>query len=276
MKNVLSIDFESWVHFHADVLGDRDHEARADLDAGYVDRAADVTLDLLVRHHQKATFFVVGEIYDWNPEVVRRIVKEGHEIAYHTHTHRLLERHGVLDEELKRSAAFLQEFRPAGFRAPRIRIGLDSYPVLAENGFRYSSSTYGVERGEKIAGVSEHPVSSLPFRHSLAGKPPIPLTMGLLAREIPFGSGLSIGILRSRTSWFVERLNRSGRRAVVFVHPWQYVKVPEIASGRFYRAVLGRSLGAAAYCFDISKPLPRVLERHAFASFREVDDEGIS
>ncbi|MFI7604709.1 bifunctional polysaccharide deacetylase/glycosyltransferase family 2 protein [Micromonospora sp. NPDC049366] len=44
-------------------------------------------LDVLRRHHAHATFFVVGARVNEHPELVRRILAEGHEIGSHTFTH---------------------------------------------------------------------------------------------------------------------------------------------------------------------------------------------
>ena len=44
-------------------------------------------LDALARHHVKATFYVVGRHVAEHPELVRRMVAEGHEIGIHTYTH---------------------------------------------------------------------------------------------------------------------------------------------------------------------------------------------
>ena len=44
-------------------------------------------LDVLRKHHVHATFFVVGSAAIDNPELVRRIIAEGHEIGVHTLTH---------------------------------------------------------------------------------------------------------------------------------------------------------------------------------------------
>ncbi|MGE7093705.1 polysaccharide deacetylase family protein [Lysinibacillus sp. NPDC048646] len=46
-------------------------------------------LDLLAKYDAKATFFVVGQNAEKNPEVVLRMYEEGHEIANHTYTHPL-------------------------------------------------------------------------------------------------------------------------------------------------------------------------------------------
>lgn len=44
-------------------------------------------LDLLAEKHLKATFFILGENATRQPELVKRIAAEGHEIANHTWTH---------------------------------------------------------------------------------------------------------------------------------------------------------------------------------------------
>jgi peptidoglycan/xylan/chitin deacetylase (PgdA/CDA1 family) len=47
-------------------------------------------LDMLRQRNIKATFYVIGRNVDLYPQVVRRIVAEGHEIGNHTYDHRLL------------------------------------------------------------------------------------------------------------------------------------------------------------------------------------------
>lgn len=44
-------------------------------------------LDILKKNDVKATFFVVGESVEWNPEILKRQYNEGHEIGNHTFTH---------------------------------------------------------------------------------------------------------------------------------------------------------------------------------------------
>lgn len=47
-----------------------------------------LVLDVLRRHHVKATFFLVGERAQAHPDIVRRLVAEGHTIGIHTWQHR--------------------------------------------------------------------------------------------------------------------------------------------------------------------------------------------
>ncbi len=53
-----------------------------------------LVLDVLRRENAKATFFVVGEKVEQYPELARMIVRDGHELANHTYSHRRL---GVLN-----------------------------------------------------------------------------------------------------------------------------------------------------------------------------------
>lgn len=47
-------------------------------------------LDILKRENIKATFFVVGKVVDQNPNLVRRMMAEGHEVGNHTYSHKRL------------------------------------------------------------------------------------------------------------------------------------------------------------------------------------------
>jgi cellulose synthase/poly-beta-1,6-N-acetylglucosamine synthase-like glycosyltransferase/peptidoglycan/xylan/chitin deacetylase (PgdA/CDA1 family) len=44
-------------------------------------------LDVLAKHHVPATFFVIGSQVSRHPGLVRRLVREGHEVGIHTFTH---------------------------------------------------------------------------------------------------------------------------------------------------------------------------------------------
>lgn len=46
-----------------------------------------ILLDVLKKHHAKATFFVIGTRAEKNPEILKRIARDGHEIGNHGYTH---------------------------------------------------------------------------------------------------------------------------------------------------------------------------------------------
>jgi peptidoglycan/xylan/chitin deacetylase (PgdA/CDA1 family) len=57
-------------------------------------------LNILAQRNIKATFFVVGQLAKEHPQIIRRILAEGHEIANHTMTHPTLTR--ISDDRIRR------------------------------------------------------------------------------------------------------------------------------------------------------------------------------
>ena len=56
-------------------------------DAGYEAGYTEQILDVLKKHDVKAAFFVVGNYIEQNPELVRRMLREGHIVGNHTYHH---------------------------------------------------------------------------------------------------------------------------------------------------------------------------------------------
>src|SRR6186713_1076398 len=80
-------------------------------------------LDLLAARHLKATFFVVGQNAADHPEILKRAVREGHEIANHSWSHPNLGK--MSDEAVRRELRRTDEtinaaigVRPTLFRPP--------------------------------------------------------------------------------------------------------------------------------------------------------------
>lgn len=85
-------------------------------------------LDRLAAHGARATFFVVGERADAHPELVRRIVREGHALGHHSWTHGRPEETAAaaLVAEARRTAALLARLTgrpPRLFRPPFGAVG---------------------------------------------------------------------------------------------------------------------------------------------------------
>lgn len=56
-------------------------------DAGYENGCTEPILEALAKHNVKAAFFVVGNYIEQNPELVRRMLREGHIVGNHTYHH---------------------------------------------------------------------------------------------------------------------------------------------------------------------------------------------
>lgn len=56
-------------------------------DAAWSAEDTDTLIEILKKHSAKATFFVVGDWVDKNPEAVKKLFEKGHEIGNHSDTH---------------------------------------------------------------------------------------------------------------------------------------------------------------------------------------------
>lgn len=91
-----------------------------------------VLLDLLAAHRARATFFLIGQHAERHPEIVERIVREGHALGNHSWSHPQFDR---LDlpaqrEEIERTDRLLTRFDGLAqhdFRPPR---GVMPRPML--------------------------------------------------------------------------------------------------------------------------------------------------
>ncbi|ADV14885.1 putative xylanase/chitin deacetylase [Mesorhizobium australicum WSM2073] len=81
-------------------------------------------LDVLAQHRTPATFFLIGDAAVDRPELVRRIIADGHEVANHTMTHRDLSRcePGEVEREIVEANSAIRMACPQAavryFRAP--------------------------------------------------------------------------------------------------------------------------------------------------------------
>ncbi|WP_320173896.1 polysaccharide deacetylase family protein [Maridesulfovibrio sp.] len=114
-------------------------------------------LDLLKKHDIKAGFAVIGKFVEEYPDIHLRAVDEGHEIINHTYTHpdnphwapdRYFNKltYNEQKEEIERAHEVFKKnlgIECIGFRTPHYgNLHTESvYPILAELGYKYSSST---------------------------------------------------------------------------------------------------------------------------------------
>jgi peptidoglycan/xylan/chitin deacetylase (PgdA/CDA1 family) len=96
-------------------------------------------LDVLERLDARATFFLVGELCERYPELVRAIAERGHELANHGYTHRPFPKLGgrELSSELERTQALLPSLRRgrALVRPPYGAVSPASLLTCARRGF---------------------------------------------------------------------------------------------------------------------------------------------
>jgi polysaccharide deacetylase family protein (PEP-CTERM system associated) len=177
----------------------------------------------------KATFFTLGWVAERHPDLIRRILAAGHELASHGFAH--FRASDQTPEEfradVRRTKRLLEDTGGSevqGYRAASFSIGADNLwaiEVLAEEGYRYSSSIYPVRHDHY--GMPDAP--RFPHRPVGArGVLELPIsTVRFAGRNLPIGGG---GYFRlapyAAFRWALRRVNRDdGMPAVFYFHPWE-------------------------------------------------------
>lgn len=122
-------------------------------------------LDILRAHGVTATFFVLGEAVERNPDILQRIVREGHGVGLHGDRHRALTlaSASALMREVTRAAEAVQAIcpslaRPTLFRPPYGFKSLTMPWRLRRHGFQLAAWSlnprdYHRQTPEELAGV---------------------------------------------------------------------------------------------------------------------------
>lgn len=148
-------------------------------------------LDWLDKINAKATFFIVGKTARDYPDLIREIIRRGHETACHTDTHVHLTR-TTPDAFRKDCESFLTTVTGLGatsvkgFRAPTFSMTEQSkwaYGVLREFGFAYSSSV--LPSANPLFGWPEFKGEGM-----YDGIYELPMNIGTWPVKVPFGGGV--------------------------------------------------------------------------------------
>ena len=104
-------------------------------------------LKLLAGHEVPASFFIPGHTAESFPEVVDRILDDGHEIAHHGYGHEDPSVQSAEEERcsLERGSEVLERFlghAPLGYRSPSWDYSDTTLALLDEYGFLYDSSLF--------------------------------------------------------------------------------------------------------------------------------------
>lgn len=220
---LLSIDFEPWYTLcgRYDLL--TDDIARRKLDGGFSKEALESILSML--EGAPISFYLVGELVNWFPDIPQRIVDAGHEIGFHCHRHRTFRDAEDLRADLVASRDWLTAYSVKGFRAPRVTIFESCYRVLKEAGLQYSSSVYATSgRVLDKDGIWEVPVSTRRIFGAHREEVEVPRTLSLsLLRggELPIGSSLMSGISEDVVINLIKRELADGLSPAIVLHSFE-------------------------------------------------------
>jgi len=210
--------------------------------AGTADREAigiegvSALLDALDRHDATATWFTVAAIAESRPDVLEEIVDAGHEIGSHTATHRLLSDVSPAEQraEIGESRETLQAVTGqsvGGFRAPAFDLAEDHFERLDAAGYRYDASVVPCRAIPGWYGGDHEIYRPAP---ATAVDPGAPADLYTVPTAVM--PGLQLPLTGTWLRFFGPRytvlgmrlLARRGIAPVLYVHPWEFVDLPDV------------------------------------------------
>ena len=186
-------------------------------------------LDLFKERNIKATFFTLGWVAERYPDLIKRMIADGHELACHGYDHiRVTEQTPEqFRNDVSKTKKLLEDLsgeQVKGYRAASYSIGANNLwalNVLQEEGFKYSSSIYPVKHD--IYGMPDaprfiyEPIENQNFKE-------IPITTVRFGdKNFPCGGG---GFFRfypyALSKWAFNRINnQENESAIFYFHPWE-------------------------------------------------------
>ena len=223
--NALTIDVEDY--FQVSALAPYIPRSDWDVREGRVEQNVERILLLLDDYGARATFFTLGWIAERYPQLVRRIVDNGHELASHGFGHQRATEQSpqAFFADIHLAKVVLEDIagiEVRGYRAPSFSIGQDNvwaFECIERADYRYSSSIYPIRHDHY--GAPDAPR----FAHDVGdGLVEMPVTtMRLFGRNWPAGGGGYFRLMPYTMSrWLLRRVNRVDQQpAVFFFHPWE-------------------------------------------------------
>ncbi|HTZ69512.1 MAG TPA: XrtA system polysaccharide deacetylase [Acetobacteraceae bacterium] len=244
--NAMTVDVEDWFQVQA-FAGTITRDSWDSLPRR-VEANTNRILDMFAEAGIVATFFTLGWVAERHGALIRRIVGEGHELASHGYWHRLAHEQSpaAFATDVADARKMLEDCGGVpviGYRAPTFSINARNpwaFDVLAEQGYRYSSSIYPVRHD--LYGMPDAP--RFPFRVAAGALLEIPMTTVRLAgRNLPCAGGGYFRLapyVAFRAA--LRRFNAAeGASGVFYTHPWEIdaaqprvVAAPRMARFRHY------------------------------------------
>ena len=227
MKSLLSVDLEDW--FQVENLRDAIPRCSWENQESRIEKNVDKVLNILSERDTKATFFCLGWIVERFPGLIKKIHKEGHEIASHGYSHDVVYnlRRDEFSSDLIKSKDLLENIigeKVIGYRAPNFSITDWAIDVLIENGFLYDSSLFPTMVNIRYGKLINYNIQDKPCIELKDGFYEVLLScISFLGKNLPWAGG---GYFRLTPYWVfkkgIERILKKKDVATIYVHPWEF------------------------------------------------------
>ena len=277
--NLLGIDFEDWYHptLIQKFVQDEKHEPS-------MFKGLDKILDMLRKNDALATFFVVGELLESNPEIFDKIMENEHEIAFHTMYHTKIDSPNFKENFRNEIEKFsdLTNKKSRGFRAPTFSLNDTSSWIidsLSEYDYLYDSSVvpaktdlYGIPNAE----IKPYRISSDSLEKDTTDGKLIEfplLVTKFLGKKIPAAGGfylrtLPMGVIKNA----MKKYEKQGNPASFYIHSWELTPeyMPKIELPLKENFVTYHNINKAYNRMD------ELLKQFEFTSFSNFISQGIN
>ena len=177
----------------------------------------------------KGTFFILGCVAEKDPEIVRKIFAQGHEVACHGYSHQMILKQDLqtFTEETLRAKKLLEDIcgeRVVGYRAATYSItkqNLWALEVLMDAGFEYDSSIFPIKHDRYgIPNFSREPCE-VTIKNKSIKEFPIS-TIRMFGVNLPVAGGGYFRLYPYMLSkWGLSKVNKEGLPFVFYLHPWE-------------------------------------------------------
>ncbi|NLW90964.1 MAG: polysaccharide deacetylase family protein [Syntrophomonadaceae bacterium] len=132
-------------------------------------------LDALKKHKAQATFFVLGKRVAAQPEIIKRMKAEGHEIGSHGYSHpdyNKYKKAGIADDIIRTSEAIRKASgdNPSWFRPPGGYLSYDMVDICREHNLTIAYWTYQQDSKDWRNGVGAGQIAGHITRHLEPGQ----------------------------------------------------------------------------------------------------------
>ena len=227
--NILGIDFEDW--YHPELIK-KNITSNEKIEPSVI-QGIDKILDWLRKNETLATFFIVGELLEFRPEIFDKIIENGHEIGFHTMHHTKLDNIGSKEkftEEIKKFEQLTKK-KSKGFRAPTFSLNQTTswaIDVLQKNNYMYDSSVvpaktdlYGLPNAKNYPYKISSNSLEKNDENSEFWEFPL-LTTRFLGKKIPAGGGFYLRFLPLKTIKNSIKSNEKDQiPATFYIHSWE-------------------------------------------------------
>jgi len=268
---LLGIDFEEW--YHPELI---QPHLKTITKKPQVVNGIDKIIDWLRKNEIFATFFVVGEILELKPEILDKIIENGHEVAFHTMHHKRLD-NTTKDDFVEQVEKFskMTSKKSRGFRAPTFSLSQKTgwvIDTLNENNYLYDSSIVPAKTrlyGIPSADTKPYKISS----NNIAQNDPtskileFPLMITrFLGKKIPAGGGFYLRLLPLNSiENTIKQYESENKPATFYIHSWELTpeympRIPLPLNDRFITY------------YNLHKAMPkmdRLIKKFKFTSFEK-------